>query len=150
MSSYRLISSVTLTSPASIITISSIPQNFKHLIVKLHTISSSDDTDNFRINGSTNDYYSFVNQQGNFDWSRPTDRGRINLSSFTLRTNTLLFPDYTSGALHRHALIYGVNAGVTNSIVRWASTAAITQLQFLGSSQNYATNTRVDLYGLEA
>lgn len=170
-SSYESISTVTLTSAASSITISSIPGTYKHLQLRTTARAAAAQTgaqSQMRINGDTGSSYTYHNFQGNgasvsadgspsaYTWSYGLDRfpGGNDLAN-TFGSAIIDFLDYSNNNKFKtiRALAgYDANGSglVRYSSSLWMSTSTITSLYFenQGGSQ-YAAGTQFALYGIK-
>ena len=159
--SYELISSTTLSSPSSIISVSSLPQTFRDLVVVIEGLSSSGTkSGQIRINGSSASIYSHTTISGNgsgsanytspnIDWGQLTEFSSMTTSNRA--TWVINFMEYSTNTKHKHLLarVAAPNAGMDMVALRWGSTDAITSFAFdtySGNAGNFATGTTVTIY----
>lgn len=145
------LATTTLSSSATSVTFSSIPQGYRDLIVVINGKGSIDENPTYTINGST----------ANFNWVRMSGNGSTTVSDSN--TNNTIgrmgtgetsiiaqFFDYSATDKHKTFLIRNdYTAGDLRGIAaRWASTAAINSLSFgIRLSGSYLTGTTFSLYG---
>lgn len=164
---FELISTTSGSGSSSSITISSIPSTYKHLQLRFSAIGTTDAYQNIRIqfNGDTAANYSWhamygqnnSGQAGNTtsaNWIKaaPGDTGLTTLPNTGI-IDVLDYADTTKfktsrqfTGTYRSTGYYGdVGLGSGN----WRSTSAINSITFFVASANFATTTRLSLYGIK-
>lgn len=156
---YTQINSVTLAASATSITFSSIPQNFRDLILVIST--TGDGYILPRANGDSGNNYNRVVMTGSGSAAASFSSG--NISSFDIgqeisgATTTFLiqFMDYSVVDKHKTVIARSdntstaFNARTLAGSYRWANTSAITSMQ-LPITGNYNSGSTFTLYGIEA
>jgi len=154
---YQLIQTQTLSSAASSISFTNIPQNYTDLIIKA-SLRGSTTTTTFavQVNGSTVTAVMRLYGTGSAAASDTFNEHYINPSDFTANTfgNTeLYFPGY-SGSNSKIFLVDSVgenNASTSYLNIatnRTNSTSAITSINLIRTSGNFVQNSTVTLYGI--
>jgi hypothetical protein len=166
---YELIQSTVLTTGASSVTFSSIPQDFKHLQVRFITKSSTSSSTRvlkLQMNGDTgNNYAAHVLEGGGSSvQSGAFTTGTINGIFASVSTGSAVanaWPagvmdvlDYASTAKNTTISAFSGFAGASGEISQvylrsgfWLNTAAVTSLNFSDSS-NWLAGSRFSLYGI--
>ena len=156
---YTLIDSVTLTSSASSVTFSSIPQTYGDLVLTYELLGVGGIASvGHRLNADSGSNYSYVRMAGNGSTSIS---GSGSLDSMTISANaypttttkgmgSTQFMDYSATDKHKSALSRANNAeiGTMASALRWANTAAITSIESFAFSNSWAAGGTVNLYGI--
>jgi hypothetical protein len=164
---FELISTTVLGSPASSITLSSIPSTYKHLQIRglFHAETSNTITGlNFRFNGSSSVEYnahylrgngsSVYSEQNGADVQIPIQLntpGYNNPSTFSALLTDIL--DYTSTSKNKTVRSLGGTA-IENQVILgsglWINTSVISSITFfLNSGIQLSSGTRVSLYGIK-
>ena len=159
---YENIATTTLSSAASTITFSSIPNTYTDLRLVFNVFVDAVSSISMRINGDTGSNYSetdlFANGTTVFS-TRETSQTQIwfnvasTLTSGTARFITLDAFSY-AGSTNK-TFLYEYNGDVNTagriarSVALWRSTSAITSLSFICTS-NFATGTTATLYGIKS
>jgi hypothetical protein len=157
MATYKLISSVTLSSENNTISFSSIPQNYTDLLIKA-SLRGSTTTTTFavQINGSTVTSVRRLFAGGNFVSTDTFNEHYINPSDFTSNTfgNTeLYFPNYTS-TNDKSFLVDSVGENnQTQAYMNLASnlfstSSPITSINLIRTNGNFVANSTAYLYGI--
>ena len=154
---YLPLATVTLASSASSVTFSNIPATYRDLIFVISgtVVTGSTDTQ-LRVNGDSGSNYSRVFMFGD---GTNAASGTASLTGFlpwngsttqTVGIGQLM--DYAATDKHKTLLSRQntPNLGVSAQAQRWANTAAITTLNFLGNGNSYAAGTTFSLYGIVA
>lgn len=153
---YDLIESVTLTTSASSVTFSTIPQDYRDLVLIAYVQGvTTFSTARVRCNNDTASNYSTVSMTGSGTASSfagtqtfltlgggsPTDPG----------LTILQILDYSATDKHKSA-ITRQNAGdlVRALAERWADTSAINSLNVFAVSDNFGIGSSFSLYGIAA
>jgi ABC-type tungstate transport system permease subunit len=152
---YTPLATVTLTSSASSVTFSNIPATYRDLIL-VSTITSSINTDILiRFNSDLNESnYPVVFMRGTGSAADSgTNNARIGFAftGTSIQVNTQIM-DYSATDKHK-TFISRADASGTGAEAfanRWASTSAITSVQVLTSTGNWASGATFNLFGIEA
>jgi hypothetical protein len=157
---YTPLANITLGSAASSITFGSIPATYKDLICVVAAKGSTTLQGRIRLNGDTGTNYSYQRMSGNGSTTSAVESAS-NTSAFVsaiaqatttsdLQMN-ISFLSYSGG---RHKIILnraGNAANGTDAIVnRWINGSAITSIQILTSTGNWAAGSTFALYGVVA
>lgn len=151
---YTALGTVTLSSSAASVTFSSIPQNYRDLVLVINGKGSIDENPTYTINGSTTGF-SWVRMSGNGS-TTVSDSNTNNTIGRMGTAETLIiaqFLDYSATDKHKTFLIRNnYPAGDIRGIAaRWASTSGITSIAMgIRLSGSYLTGTTFSLYGIEA
>lgn len=161
---YDPIASTTLSSSASIVTFSSIPSDYRDLIIVADKVRAvlSGRTFFMRINGSTSGIYNLVYMLGNgstassaatsgdtrhrlYPFSHPAVPGQE-------PTYRIQLMDYSVTDKHKSGLVRTDNwdAATIAYATRWADTSAITSVSFAMDSGDIAAGATFALYGVSA
>jgi len=151
---YTPIASITLGSSASSVTFSSIPQNYRDLVLVFNGNGTSDSFLFSYPNSDTGNATQVI-MQGN--GSNTSSSAFSGLSWGTINTGgktqaILQWMDYSVTDKHKTVLIRDPE-GIVLSIARaarWASTAAITSLEIVTNSGLVTAGSTFALYGIEA
>jgi hypothetical protein len=161
---HTLIASNVLTSNASTITFSSIPQIYRDLVVVAQgrTIAGNSDQFALRFNGDTSNNYRIVWAEG--DGTSATSGGS-NGTSWIITSQGYSAVDPTNGG-HMVANIFDYSitdknktvltragnggAGTTMMCGIWVSNSAITSVEVRSTAVNYVAGTSFYLYGIIA
>ena len=147
----------TLTTAASTITFSSIPQNYTDLILVTSNTSTAGLGGVYldQINGDTATNYSHTKLYGTgsaaaSDSNSADTAVNIGLTNSTQSDNTFQFMNYSNSTTYKNVLARGNSASgqVRASIVLWRSTAAITSFRLSGVT--FAIGSTFTLYGIKA
>lgn len=160
---YIPIVSQTLTAATSTVTFSSIPQDYKHLVLTINLKMTSSDQVFLKVNGSSTGYsyiYTRARDKAVGGSSGTTTSGLpifvFNaLPSVTWSNSKILFTDYSdsskstttaeiTGWANSGSSSYRIVGGACN---RWATVAAITSLS-ITSATNFAIDSSFCLYGI--
>jgi hypothetical protein len=158
---YTALATVTLTSSASSVTFSSIPATYRDLVVVVLALGSTTIEGRFRFNGDTGNNYNFVNMAGdgtNTSSANQANRASGVVSSLAKATTTarlqmsLSIQDYSATDKHKTVISRADAAGTGTEAFtnRWANTAAITSVQILTDTGNWASGSTFALYGVIA
>ena len=165
MATYIKIASNTVgAGGAANVTFSSIPATYTDLVLKASARSTvAEDTFGIRFNSDSGSNYPYRGLEGNGSTPRSfsgtntlVGLGRMSQSSFTASTfgnNEFYIPNYTSSN-YKSVSIDAVNENnATTAIAElaaglWNSTAAISNIQVIPSSGNFAQYSTFTLYGI--
>ena len=162
---YDLIASQTLGSAAASITFSSIPSTYTDLRLVITSIATGASNYNlfYRFNGDTGSNYSRTILYG--DGSSAASNASVNFSFgaivFSIGINaipslcTMDIFSYAGSTYKTQLTTASVDTNGTGNVVRnvnlWRSTSAITSILFYtDASNNFATGTTAQLYGIKA
>lgn len=164
LSSYESIATATGTGSSGTITFSSIPSTFKHLQIRIHQVTASGTNDiNMTFNNDSAANYAVHYLYGNGTTASATGftgmsfikAAGINQAATTTIANGSIIDilDYASTSKNKTARIFeGIDKNGSGSVSvdsgLWLSTSAINRID-LTSSSNYATSTRIALYGIK-
>jgi hypothetical protein len=158
----QAIANITLSANASGVTFANIPQNYRDLVLVISVMhnSTNDKQSHLYPNGdSGNISLVYMDGSGSSAVSGTATTNSLyyaapGTSTSTIITSTMQIFDYTQTDKHKTFL---VRAGSSYNPVsayasRWASTAAITSLQFYisGTSGDYLPGSTFTLYGVLA
>ena len=162
----------TLGAGAASVTLSSIPQTYRHLMLTASARSDNAATGltslGLRFNADSGANYSYqINVSASTTVSTfgsvsatALDIGGTSQASSTANNfalNDMLILDYTNTAIFKHA--GGSSGGIEGALANmkaffatgvWASTAAITSITILPGAGSFVANSRFTLYGLPA
>ena len=155
---YRALANITLGTAASSVTFSSIPATFRDLVVVFIGKGSTTLQGRIRLNGDTGSNYTYIRMSGSGSaTSSATATGTSGFVSAIAQATTtgdlqmdINIMDYS--ATDKHKTIIGRAGAAANGaeafVNRWANTAAVTSVQILTSTGNWAIGTTVALYGI--
>lgn len=156
---YTLIASSTLGSSGTV-TFSSIPQTYTDLIVVAAGTSTGNGQISLRFNGVTNSYSTttLTGDGSSAGSTRETAATYMQLgywnyfTSGTYSSGYAHIFDYANTTTFKTVLsrMGNTGTGIGASVGLWRSTAAITSVEVLPASYNFASGTTVKLYGIEA
>ena len=156
MSTRTPIATQTLSSSASSVTFSSIPQNYADLVVVIDGIASTEASDIMRFNNDAGSNYSFTVLEG----TPASSKGTNQTSAYLGNTNTTRYLkvinifNYSNSSTYKtlisrsnyQAGTYAVSAWVS----LWRNTSPITQLVVGPNSGTMSAGTTVSVYGIAA
>ena len=164
---YTLIDSTVLGSSASSVTFSSIPADYRDLVL-VYQVETTNDGRNvvIRFNGDSTNHYSFVRMKGNgstaTSGSSSTSTHLMSPDTNATTANTLLgiveILDYSATDKHKSALAR-VNQTTNGTFTtpgpaavaaRWPDTSAISSIEFSLPGDQYAAGCTFYIYGIEA
>jgi hypothetical protein len=157
---YTQINSITLAASTNSVTFSSIPQNFRDLVLIGDNlrVSSGGENINLYLNSDTNTgNYSLITMFANGSAFR-TDGASVIVGYNAYPTSTaatqlvINLMDYSASDKHKLTLCRGNNPGigVSGSATRWANTAAVNAIRLLAESTSFQVGATFTLYGIEA
>jgi len=164
LSSYESIATATGTGSSGTISFTSIPSSFKHLQIRIFQITASGTNDiNMTFNNDSAANYSvhYLYANGSVPASLgATGIGFIKATGINQTATTTIADvsvidilDYTNTSKYKTArVLEGIDLNGSGSVSlasgMWLNTAVISRLDFTSSS-NYATTTRIALYGIK-
>jgi hypothetical protein len=159
---YTALANITLATAASTISFSSIPATYRDLLFIFSGTGSTTLQGRIRINGDTGSNYLFQRMSGS---GSSASAARISTGA-TSGTISTIAQATTTGALQMNINIMDYSATDKHKIIlnradqaangteafinRWASVSAITSVEILTSTGNWAIGTTVALYGIVA
>lgn len=161
-SAYVPLANVTLGSSASTVTFSSISQAYRDLVFVVYFQTTGTAFARFRINGDAGGNYNYVTAENGGSPQSNVGTGGNNIplpvggasESSSWWHDQIQFMDYKETDKHKSGLMTSSNpyADQRHSMLnfRWASTSAITQVQFIGNNQPFASGSTFALYGVKA
>jgi hypothetical protein len=164
-STYEPIATTTLGSTATTITFSSISSAYTDLIAICTVSGASPDDIRFRVNGDTNNSYSFTTLYGTGS-AAGSARGS-NISSgqgdyygtpstvLNATIQTIQFMNYSNITTYKTMIARGArsDSGTDATVSMWRNTAAINSITFgMGGSLSlsFAVGSTISLYGIKA
>jgi hypothetical protein len=154
---YTQINSITLAASTSSVTFSSIPQNFRDLVLVANFTGSAavEDVD-IALNGDTGANYTRVAMYGNSGATSSfsgTSRSVAGIYGSNRSTTILNLMDYSATDKHKAILNRFSNAGISEVVAyahRWANTASINSLAIAARTGTFSSGSTFILYGIEA
>jgi len=158
---YIPLQTITLGSAASSVTFASIPQTYRDLVLVAVALGSTTLQGRVRLNSDSGSNYSSVRMSGNGSSSTSASLASQTSGSIsTIATATtggalqveLQIQDYSATDKHKTMLSRADQSatGAEAFAVRWASTSAVTSVQILTSTGNWAVGGTFSLYAIEA
>lgn len=157
VSAYVPLANITVSVAAATITVSSISQSYRDLILVGSPIFTASGSTTFRFNNDSGSNYDAVLMVGNGSTvSSPTNPG-TNIqtwnnpqSSSVVMQFVFQVMDYSATDKHKSVLMREDSAvGVTAATAaRWASTSAVTTLTIASSNLTFAAGSTFSLYGI--
>lgn len=159
---YIPLANITLGSSAASVTFSSISQAYRDLVLVINAKSTTSPNAVLGIiNSDTGSNYNRVAMGGNGTNAGSSSNSNQTAMSLFFYTRvetvdgfmaTLNFQDYSATDKQKSVLarLDNANIGTDAMAHRWASTAAITNLQFNSSSGSFVAGTSFALYGIAA
>jgi hypothetical protein len=157
---YASLNSVVLTNTASSVTFSSIPQEYRDVILMAQCKSVSSPTDAYILfNGDSGANYTRVRISGTGSATSPgtvtgDTRGYIDSYGYVTASFghgvTVQVMDYSATDKHKVYLSRSNNStdGVDVLSGRWASTAGISSITILVNTESFAAGSTFSLYGV--
>lgn len=162
---YTLINQITLAANSSSATFSSIPQNYRDLIVVISGIANSATLLGMQVNADTGTNYFNVNMKGfgqgvfssanNLGWNLLHDNDTLSGGFYQCN---ITWMDYSATDKHKTSLTRSSQGNVQSggdSVLafagRWANTSAITSMRFFfpySGGSTFAAGTSFSLYGI--
>ena len=156
---YRALANITLGTAASSVTFSSIPATFRDLVLVFTGTGSTTLQGRIRLNGDTGSNYTYIRMSGSGSATTSAAAGSQTsgfISAIAQATTTgalqmdINIMDYSATDKHKTIISQASAAanGAEAFVNRWANTAAVTSVQILTSTGNWAIGTTVALYGI--
>jgi hypothetical protein len=154
---YTLIDSEVLASDAASVTFSSIPADYRDLVLVFNGSTTFIGIGIFQLvlNSDTGDNYKYVHMVGDGS-SANSDSGSNNQANIGTTKNTsnnlsvVQIMDYSATDKHKTMLIRSDIAEVNTraKAIRWASTSAVTSIVAKTNATSFATGSSFHLYGI--
>jgi hypothetical protein len=156
---YTPLANITLGTAASTITFASIPATYRDLILVVLGSGSTTLQGRIRLNSDTGTNYHYQRMSGNGSAASATQAssqssGFISAIAQATATGALQMNinimDYSATNKHKTIISRAAQAanGTDAFVNRWSNTAAVTSVQILTSTGNWAIGTTVALYGI--
>lgn len=158
---YTPLATVTLTSTASSVTFSSIPQTYRDLILILEGKNSAENDVRLQVNNDTGSNYSWLRMLGNGSTTNSTftipdtyaalSRGARPTSTVPVLIYATII-DYAQTNKHKSVLSRANHAvnGTEALSSRWANTSALTSIKIEVFGGQWASGSTFSLYGIIA
>lgn len=156
---YESISSVTLTSNASTVTFSSIPQTYTDLFLVINGRTDTDENVSLRINGDTGNNYSETTLYGTGSTSvstRTTNANTIGIGGISSGTdeqgtNIVHFFNYTNTTTNKLIISRANNSTYVQIRVGMRrNTEVISSFSLTAATSTFLTGATFSLYGIKA
>ena len=157
---YTLIDSTVLGSSVSSVTFSSIPADYRDLVLVVEGLGTNSVDFNFQFNSDTGSNYSYVRMRGNGSTAASSSSasltfiGAIVTGADATNRGMAIFQvlDYSATDKHKTALLRVDSAGLNTAAAagRWASTSAVTSITLVTPTNQFASGLTAYLYGIEA
>jgi hypothetical protein len=158
---YVRMATVSLSGATSSLTFSSIPATYRDLIVVFLGAGSTDLEGRIRLNSDTGSNYNYVRMSGSGSAATSTSAtsqtsGFVSAIAKATTTGALQLNinimDYSATDKHTTIISRADQAanGTEAFANRWANTAAVTSVQILTSTGNFAAGSTFSLYGVIA
>lgn len=156
---YTPLANSTLSSAASTVTFSSIPNTYRDLILVISALGSTTVSGRIRFNNDSGSNYHYLTIAGNGSTaSRGYNQGLTSIyasdiatASTTNRLN-LTVDILDSSATDKHKIVLSKSASsavaVEGVVARWASTSAVTSIAIFPSTGQWASGSTFALYGI--
>ena len=156
---YDLLASTTLATAASSVTFSSIDQSYGDLIIIVNALGSTTLEARIRLNSDSGSNYNSVRMSGNGSTATSASlasqtSGSLSVIADATTGEAILLKveiqDYTATDKHKSMLARANQSatGTEATALRWASTAAVTAIEILTSTGNWAIGGTFNLYGV--
>jgi len=156
---YDLLASTTLATAASSVTFSSIDQSYGDLIIIVNALGSTTLEARIRLNSDSGSNYNSVRMSGNGSTATSASlasqtSGSLSVIADATTGEAILLKveiqDYTATDKHTSILARANQSatGAEATALRWASTAAVTAIEILTSTGNWAIGGTFNLYGV--
>lgn len=153
---YTAIATITLASTDSEIVFSSIPATYRDLVLVVKPIVSTTAFGQIRFNGVSTSSYSWVYAYGDSGGAGSVASSNTFIDANAMNTNfqgIYQIMDYSATDKHK-TVLHRTGDLTANYVVmqasRFASTAAITSINFFVTSNTFNARTTLSLYGIEA
>ena len=158
---YKALATTTLSTSTASVTFSSIPATYRDLVVVVTALGSTTLEGRIRVNGDTGSNYTFVRMSGNGSAATSASpasgsSGFLSVIADATTTDPLTMivniMDYSATDKHKTIISRASAAGTGAEAFanRWANTSAITSVQILTSTGNWASGATFNLFGIEA
>jgi hypothetical protein len=158
MATYKPIQSIVLSTSASSVTFSNIPQDYTDLVIVCNIIRTAASDVEFQLNGDTTNNYSstILFGDGSSEGSVRSSSDDAANAGYSASTNPMTMimqlQNYSNLTTFKTALIR--NSPAVNSVSAivslYRSTSAITSIRLFPSSGNFNTGSTFDLYGIKS
>jgi len=159
MATYTHIATVEKTSASSTIVFNNIPQSYQDIVFHCDMLGTTNDYVYMRVNGVTSSSYSNLEWYGNssqavYSFSfMPLAWSNAILSSSSRAKAVVEFLDYSDSnknpnPITQHGNPYDGRMGGGSG--RYKNSAAVTRVDFITSSGNFAVGSKIHLFGIEA
>lgn len=157
---YVVLDKITLSTAASTITFSSIPQTYTDLVIVFNGTAATATYTGLQFNGDTGSNYSYTQVHGN-GTSALSGRSSNATELYTSSSNTVTttpsvmivnIQNYANTTTNKTALIRNSNSAVeaAAAVGMWRNTAAITSVTIKTPGTNFAVGSTFSLYGIAA
>jgi hypothetical protein len=158
---YKPLANVTLGTAVATVTFSSIPATYRDLILVVVGTGSTTLQGRIRFNSDTGTNYNYQRMSGSGSVASANHQASQTsgfISAIAQATTTgalqmnINIMDYSATDKHKTIISRADQAanGTDAIFTRWANTAAVTSVQILTSTGNWAIGTTVALYGIAA
>jgi hypothetical protein len=156
--SYVALATITLSSTSSSITFTSIPSNYKDLVLVTNSTTANGGLLYLRLNGDSGNNYNTVVMRGLSDGAQSfayaNEPGYVSVSGYTNNSNAVInIMDYSATDKHKSILSrsgYSNQTTVEATAIRWANTAAVNSVSLVFSSGGFGAGATASLYGVAA
>ena len=158
-STYKALANITLGTAASAVTFSSIPSNYRDLIIFGTATGSTTLQGRIRLNGDSGTNYAFIRVSGSGSAASAagvSSNTFVALSSIAQATTTgalqmnIGVMDYSITDKHKAIISRAGQAANGSEVIAnvWANTAAVTSIEVSTSTGNWAIGSTFALYGI--
>lgn len=155
---YDLIASTTLAASTSEVVFSSLPSSYRDLILIMNgKATASGSGSRLRLNGDTGGNYSLIRMYG-YTGGTGSDSasgvGYFDISAMNTSDGNIAimqFMDYSASDKQKTVLFRNQESGLSAVLAnagRWANTAAITSINVFAGSDNFASGSTFNLFGV--
>ena len=157
-STYVALATTTLASASSSVTFSSIPADYRDLVLVASGATTTSDTVILTtFNNDVTDTYSYVQMYGEASYGSDSNTLEHIFTIFggTGSVGNVVFNimDYSATDKHKTVLTRENNLGISWTgarATRWPQTTAISEIDLTPRSGNFAIGTTISLFGIEA
>jgi hypothetical protein len=158
---YKALANVTLGAAASSVTFSSIPATYRDLVVVVTALGSTTLEGRIRLNSDSGNNYSYVRMSSSGSAASSANAGSQSSGFLSViadatasgpLTMFINIMDYSATDKHKTIISRAAAAGTGTEAFanRWADTSAVTTVQILTSTGNWASGATFNLFGIEA
>lgn len=154
---YNFISSVTLATSTASSTFSSLPQNYRDLVLVVSGAITGSQGNNFLYfnNDTTQSNYYYIRILGDGGSPSAANSANATVSDMVSSQNNAIIQIMDYSAIDKQKTRLSRSDQPSSTVItyasRWNSTAAVTSLTFAGGNGgNLAAGTTLTLYGIEA